>query len=83
MPEGLTLDAMSFSDGHKMTISGTAPSDEVASVIDFSGKLRKSTAHGQALFNPVKGDALQTHAVPGGGSVNWSFGLDLQNGEMP
>jgi len=75
MPEGLTLDAMSF--------SGTAPADEVASVIDFSGKLRKSTAHGQALFNPVKGDPLQTHAVPGGGSVNWSFGLDLENGEMP
>jgi len=83
MPEGLTLDALNFSDGRKITLSGTAPANEVTGVIDFSGKLRKATAQGLPLFSSSGGDALQTHVNGGAGMLNWSFGLELKRGEMP
>lgn len=83
MPEGLTLDALNFSDGRTITLSGTASANEVTGVIDFSGKLRKATAQRLPLFNSSGGDALQTHVNGGAGTLNWSFGLQLQRGEMP
>jgi hypothetical protein len=83
MPEGLTLDALNFSDGRTITLSGTASANEVTGVIDFSGKLRKATAQRLPLFNSSGGDALQTHVNGGLGTLNWSFGLQLQRGEMP
>jgi hypothetical protein len=83
MPEGLTVDSMNFSDGRKVMLSGTAAADEVDSIIDFSGKLRKTTMRGQPLFNAVGGDPLQTHVGGAGSTVNWSFSLELKRGEMP
>ena len=79
MPEGLMLDTLNFSGGRKLAINGTAPAEDVTSVIDFSAKLRKAaTKSGQPLFNPG-GDPLQTRV--NADKVNWSFGLDLKQGD--
>ena len=79
MPEGLMLDTLNFSGGRKLAINGTAPAEDVTSVIDFSAKLHKAaTKSGQQLFNPG-GDPLQTRV--NADKVNWSFGLDLKQGD--
>jgi hypothetical protein len=80
IPEGLTLDSLNFSDGQKMSLSGTAPSAQVTSVIDFSGKLRKAMARGQPLFDAGAGDPLHTQMNPGG-MVSWSCGVQLKRTE--
>lgn len=81
MPEGLTLDSLNFSDGKKLTVSGTGPAQQVTDIIDFSGKLRKHIVRGQPLFNLNGGDALHTQVAPGGATVNWNFGLELKRAE--
>jgi len=58
------LDTLNFSGGRKLAINGTAPAEDVTSVIDFSAKLHKAaTKSGQPLFNPG-GDPLQTRSTP-------------------
>jgi hypothetical protein len=81
MPEGLTLDSLSFSDGKRMTISGTGPGSQVASLIDFSGRLRKYIKDGQPLFDANRGDPLHTTGSANGGLVSWNFGLELKRVE--
>jgi hypothetical protein len=83
MPAGLTLDSMNFSDGKKITLTGSAPSSQLLDVSDFSGKIRKAPdRNGQPLFDVNKADQLQTHVNPGSGVVSWSLGLELKRGEL-
>jgi hypothetical protein len=83
MPEGLTLDSLNFSDGKKLTLSGSAAAQQVDGVIDFSAKLRKAMVREQPLFNLEGGDPLVTHANPANSTVSWSFGLELKRAEAP
>jgi hypothetical protein len=83
LPENVTLDTMNFSEGKLLKLSGSAPSSQMSDVIDFVGKMRKhpdSKKPGQMLFDSVKGEPLQTHPGPGG-TVIWSFGLELKRTE--
>lgn len=80
LPENVTLDSLNFNDGQHMTISGTAPSDEIQNLIEFSGKLRKAEVRGQRLFSDKGGDQIQTRANAGG-TITWSFSLDLKQAE--
>jgi hypothetical protein len=82
MPEGLTLEALNFSDGKKLTLSGTAVPQQVGTANDFSSRLRKATVDGQLLFNPNSPDATPSTRVAGN-NATWSFGLDLKRGEAP
>jgi len=81
MPTGLTLDSLSFGDGRKLKLDGTAPAVDVSNVIDFSSRLRKAKRNDQPLFDPTEGDQLQTHVNPGGNTVSWSFSLILKRTE--
>jgi hypothetical protein len=83
MPEGVGVDSLNFGDGRKLTLSGNAPAQQLDSVIDFSGKLRKATKDGQPLFNTSGGDPLQTRVNTVNSSVSWSFGLELKRAEAP
>jgi hypothetical protein len=83
MPEGLTLESLNFSDGKKLALQGTAPAQQVDSVIDFSGKLRKATKDNQPLFKLDAGDQLHTTLNPANATVSWSFGLELKRVEAP
>jgi hypothetical protein len=83
-PENVQLDQFNFSDGKALKLGGSAPSTQIKDVIDFVDKLHKHRdAHkpDQLLFDPIKGDALQTHPGPNG-MVIWGFGLELKRTEQ-
>jgi len=77
LPESAQLDTFGFSDGRKLSLSGTAPSDAANAVIEFYGAMRKATLNGQPMFDPNKVEELSSRAGPGGNLV-WSFGLELK-----
>lgn len=77
LPETLTLDSFGFSDGRKLTLSGTAPADSYGDVTKFYGEIQKATLSNQPMFDFNKGQQLQTR-VGAGGLVNWNFMLELK-----
>jgi hypothetical protein len=81
MPTGLTLDTMNFSDvnGSRLSMTGTAPSDQVLAVTDFYEKLRKWEKGGKPLFGVNEGGVPSTSLNPGGATVRWSFDLELKD----
>ncbi len=84
MPENVQLDSFGFTDGRKLTVSGTAAADKVNDVLEFYGAMRKATLKGQPMFDatdPKKGQELSTRLGPGGTVVNWNFGLELKRTE--
>lgn len=81
LPTGLNLDTLSFNDGTKLSLRGTAPADQVMAVTDFYDKLRKWETHGegepvQPLFNVSSDEGPRTSL--NGGTVTWSFDLDIK-----
>lgn len=82
LPDAVTVDSFTFSDGRRLLLSGTAPNDKVDSVLNFSSTLRKAGLQGQALFDPAKGDPLTYKTLPGGSAVSWSFSLELKRVEI-
>jgi hypothetical protein len=82
LPEGVTLERLNFSGGRKLTLSGTAPMDKVTSVIDFNAAMRKASMSNQPMFDSNKGEELSYRSNPGGGTVSWSFGLELKRAEV-
>lgn len=80
LPESAQLDSFGFSDGRKLSLSGTAPEDSANSVIDFYGAMRKATLNGQAMFDPSKVQELKYQKAMGG-NITWSFGLELKQSE--
>jgi hypothetical protein len=87
MPETLSLDTWNFGDGKRLTLNGSAPSNEnVQQVLDFEKSVRKApnptTKDGQLLFDPNKGDYLSYRPGPNG-SVVWGFSVELKRSEVP
>lgn len=82
MPTAISLDRLSFSDGKKWMLSGTAPSDQTAELIEFSAAMRKAELDGQPMFDPQKGEQLSYRMNPGSSSVNWNFSLELKRAEV-
>jgi hypothetical protein len=83
LPAGLSIQRFSFSDGKKITLSGTVAPAEINKIIGkdtgLIDGLRKATVRGEPMFSPTEGDAFSENTV--GGVVAWSFGLVLANGE--
>jgi hypothetical protein len=82
LPEAVTLDAITFSDGRKLTLNGTAPNGEGKSVLDFFDQLRKRKTGGQPLFDTAKGDSAPRSGTGPGGVINWNFTLELKRAEV-
>lgn len=80
LPTTVTLDAMNFTDGKRLTLRGSAPADQVNAVLDFSDKLRKTLREGQPLFDTANAESPRTSLGPGG-TVSWSFALDVNRTE--
>ena len=80
LPDGVTLDGYNFSDGKKLTLSGTAPGDQVKRLLDFDADIRKAAVNGQPLFDPNAGDHVTYRSGPGG-AVSWSCVLELKRSE--
>jgi hypothetical protein len=81
MPDGVTLDGYNFSDGKKLTLSGSAPADQVKRLLDFDSDIRKAVINGQPLFDANAGDHV-TYRSAAGGTVNWSCVLELKRTEV-
>jgi hypothetical protein len=79
LPEGITLQRFSFSDGQKLTLSGTASQDQVSTLFDFNTALKKKKAGDQYIFNPNKGENVNPRSS--GGGMTWSLSLELAHSE--
>jgi hypothetical protein len=81
-PESLMLDSMSFSDGKRLTLSGTVPAPQVQDELNFEGALRSATNNdGQLLFDNTK-ETENSKTPHQGGSIAWSFRLELNRPEL-
>ncbi len=80
LPDGITLDGFNFSDGKKLTLSGSVPTDQVKRLWDFDSDIRKAAVNGQPLFDALAGDHVSYHDGPGG-MKSWSCVLELKRSE--
>jgi hypothetical protein len=79
LPEGLTLDNMSFQNGRNVMIFGSAEPGTQTTINDFSDKLRKYTVDGQPLFSKV--NVPNVSRKGGSETLSWNFQCDLKNAE--
>ena len=78
LPDGVTLDGYNFNDGKRLTLSGSAPSDQTKRLLDFDADIRKVAPNGQPLFDPIAGDHF-TYDMRGN-VVSWRCVLELKRG---
>lgn len=79
LPQGLTLDSLTFSRGRNITVFGSGEPGSQQALFDFNDALRKYAVDGQPIF--VKVEAPNTRERPGGQSFTWNFACDLKRGE--
>ena len=80
LPDGITLEGFSFNDGKRLSLNGTAPSDQVKRLLDFDADIRKAPKDNQLLFDPSAGEHITYHTAAGG-TVSWSCVLELKRTE--
>jgi len=82
LPTEVTLDGYSFSEGRKLNLNGTAPSDQQQELLDFEKAMRKhKVKNDQLLFDPTKGETLSSRLNPGGQTVTWNVSFELNRAE--
>jgi Na+-transporting methylmalonyl-CoA/oxaloacetate decarboxylase gamma subunit len=79
LPDGVTLDGYTFSEGKKLTLSGSAPADQTKQLLDFDADIRKVAPNGQLLFDSNAGDHVQWDVR--GNVANWHCVLELKRSE--
>jgi hypothetical protein len=80
LPQSITLQRFSFTDGHTLTLSGTAPQDQVNTLFDFNTALKKKKVNGELVFDQNKGDPVNPRLGPNNVET-WSFSLELLHSE--
>ncbi len=75
LPEGLRLESLVFADGQKLTIFGTASSEETSKIQTFSTAMSKATVKDQPLFAKVFPPFISARA---GNELNWNFVCELK-----
>ena len=81
LPDGVTLDGYTFSEGKRLTLSGTASADQTKQLLDFDADIRKVAPSGQLLFDPNAGDHVEWQKQGGGNTVSWHCVLELRRSE--
>ena len=79
LPEGISLQRLSFSDGQKLSLSGTIAPGQINGLFDFNSSLQKASLNNQPVFKTEGGEPLVYHQ--NGNTVAWNFSLMLQHGE--
>jgi hypothetical protein len=79
LPPGISLERFSFSGGQRLSLSGTAPSDQINTLFDFNTAMQKARLNGQPMFDPSGSEPVNPRNV--GGNVTWNFSLQLQPAE--
>jgi hypothetical protein len=80
MPTNITLQRFSFADGKKLSLSGTAPADQVNTLFNFNTTMQKATNQNRPMFDLQGGEPVTPHKGAGN-TVTWSFSLQLQHAE--
>jgi hypothetical protein len=80
LPDGVTLEGYNFNDGKRLTINGTAPSDQAKRLTEFDKDLRNATVNGQRLFDALAGEHLTYHNTQPG-TVAWTCVLELKRAD--
>ena len=75
IPASITLQRFSFSDGQKLTLSGTAPQDKINELFDFNTALKKKKVNGQLVFDQNQGDSVNPRLT--GNTEYWNLTLYL------
>ena len=84
LPEGITLQRFSFSNGKKILLSGTCTPEQINLITDpnaFYDALRHAKLNGQPVFNPSPDASDQLTYHNQANAVAWSFGLELLRSE--
>jgi hypothetical protein len=80
LPAELTLNTLNFDRGRKLTISGTAGTEDRPKVTEFWRSLAQAEVRGQLLFSKVYSpDMRQT---PGTQLWNWNLNADLKRTDV-
>jgi hypothetical protein len=80
LPDGISLQRFSFANGQKLTLSGSATSDQVSKLFDFNSGMQKAVLDGQPMFSTGGGEPL-LYRTAANGTVTWNFALALQHTE--
>jgi hypothetical protein len=80
LPPGLSLQRLSFADGQKLALNGTAPPDQITKITDFSDAMRKATLNSQPMFTPEGSEQLN-YRQSANNIVSWNFSLMLKHRE--
>jgi hypothetical protein len=76
MPQGITLQRYDFSDGQRVSLSGTVPQDMVNDLFTFDAAIHKKQVNGQYVFDQAKGEHVNPR-VASNGQETWSLTLEL------
>ncbi len=79
LPPGISLQRFSFADGQRLTLSGTAPQDQINTLFDFNTALKKKQVNGQFVFDQQKGDSVNPRLS--GNIETWNLSVDLLHSE--
>jgi hypothetical protein len=83
LPSDVVLESLNLSDGRKLTLSGSAPSDQVNSLIAFERDIRKAQdSAGEPLFDSKKTESMSYRTGQSPGTVVWSLSLELKRTEV-
>ena len=81
LPESATLDSLNFNDGRRLSLTGTAPLDQVNHLYDFDSAIRKAAdTSGQQYFVQQGSDYLTWRTV-NPTTAGWNSALDLKRVE--
>ncbi|HEY1718062.1 MAG TPA: hypothetical protein VGH42_07175 [Verrucomicrobiae bacterium] len=78
LPDGISLQRLSFANGQTLALNGTATPDQISLLTDhFYDPLRKAQLNGQPVFDLSGGDQLTYRQS--GNVVSWNFSLLLKH----
>jgi len=80
LPQGISLERLSFAGGQTLTLSGTTTQDQINALFDFNSAIKKAVVNGQPMFKPQGGEDVNPR-VSANGVVSWSLTLLLANAE--
>jgi hypothetical protein len=80
LPSSITLQRFSLANGQKLTLSGTAPQDQVNTLFDFNTTLKKKIVNHQPVFDPLLGDNVNPRNVAPN-LYSWNLSLELLHTE--
>lgn len=79
LPSELTLEAINFDQGRKLSLNGTASASDRGKVVDFMDALRKVEVKNQLLFKNLDGPRID--GAQANQPVRWSFSCDLRRAD--